>query len=298
MAVRRIGVAPTPRSLFGTQLRRLRERAGFTQEQLADRIRYSDSTVAAIEAGRRAPAEGAPERLDAALKAGDHLTRLAEDLGEGLRANAVLHPEWFREWPEREREAARIRWYEPTFVPGLLQTEAYARALLSGRKGSQQMDAEEMVAARLERQTILDRDDPTELWVVMDEAVLMREAGGPDVMGQQCERLAEMARRSHVMIQLIPRSITVHEGLNAGGFAIADLQQGRQVAYQETALHGQALYDPEHIATLLDAWDRLKALAQSVPDSLALVEEAGRTWTSAACSGARPATAEPTAGAA
>jgi hypothetical protein len=160
------------------------------------------------------------------------------------------------------------------------------------------MDAEEMVAARLERQTILDRDDPTELWVVMDEAVLMREAGGPDVMGQQCEQLAEMARRSHVMIQLIPRSITVHEGLNAGGFAIADLQQGRQVAYQETALHGQALYDPEHVATLLDAWDRLKALAQSVPDSLALVEEAGRTWTSAAGSGANPATAEPTAGAA
>jgi transcriptional regulator with XRE-family HTH domain len=296
MAVRRIGVAPTPRSLFGTQLRRLRERAGLTQEQLADRIQYSDSTVAAIEAGRRAPAEGAPERLDAALNAGDHLARLAEDLGEGLRANAVLHPEWFREWPEREHEAIRIRGYEPIFVPGLLQTEAYARALLSGRKGSQQMDAEEMVAARLERQTILDRDDPAELWVVMDEAVLVREVGGPEVMRQQCERLAEMARRSHVMIQLIPRSITVHEGLNAGGFAIADLQHGRQVAYQETALHGQALYDAEHVATLLDTWDRLKALAQSVPDSLALVEEAGRTWTSAACSGAKPATAEPTAG--
>jgi transcriptional regulator with XRE-family HTH domain len=296
MAVRRNGVAPTPRSLFGTQLRRLRERAGFTQEQLADRIRYSDSTVAAIEAGRRAPAEGAPERLDAALKAGDHLTRLAEDLGEGLRANATLHPEWFREWPEREREASRIRGYEPIFVPGLLQTESYARALLTDRKSSKAVDAGEIVAARLERQMILDRDDAPELWIVMDETVLMRPVGGPDVMREQCGQLSEMARRPNIMIQLIPRSIAVHEGLNAGGFAIADLRGGGQAGYQETALHGQTLHDPEHVSTLLDAWDRLKALAQSVPDSLALVEEAGRTWTSAAGSGANPATAEPTAG--
>jgi len=298
MAVRRIGIAPTPRSLFGTQLRRLRERAGLTQEQLADRIQYSDSTVAAIEAGRRAPAEGAPERLDAALNAGDHLARLAEDLGEGLRANPVLHPEWFREWPEREREATRIRIYQPVFVPGLFQTEAYARVLLTGRKGSRVADTEELVTARLERQGILDRDDPPELWAVIDEAVLMRPVGGPDVMREQCEHLAEMARCPNIMIQVIPRSVIVHEGLNAGGFEIADLQQGRQVAYQETALHGQTLNDPEYVAALLDAWDRLRALAQSVPDSLALVEETGRTWTSATCNGGRPATAGPTAGAA
>jgi hypothetical protein len=71
----------------------------------------------------------------------------------------------------------------------------------------------------------------------------------------------------------------VHEGLNAGGFAVADLHGGGKVGYQETALHGQTLHDHEHVAALLDAWDRLKALAQSVPDSLALMEEAGKTWT-------------------
>jgi transcriptional regulator with XRE-family HTH domain len=279
MTIRRNGAAPTPRSVFGAQLRRLRERAGLTQEQLADRISYSYSTVAAIETGRRAPAHDAPSLLDAALETGDQLTRLAEDLGEGLRRDATLHPEWFREWPEREREATRIRWYEPTFVPGLLQTEAYARALLTGHKGSRAVDAEEKVVARLDRQVILDRDDPPDLWVVMDESVLLRLAGGPDVMHEQCERLAEMAQRPNIMIQLIPRSITVHEGLNAGGFATADLQRGGQAGYQETALHGQTLHDHEHVGALLDAWDRLRALAQSVPDSLALVEEAGKTWT-------------------
>lgn len=279
MTIRRNGVVPTPRGVFGAQLKRLRERAGLTQEQLADQISYSYSTVAAIETGRRAPAHDAPALLDAALKAGDQLTRLAEDLGEGLRRDATLHPEWFREWPEREREATRIRIYQPVFVPGLFQTEAYARVLLTGRKGSRKADAEELVTARLERQSILDRDDPPELWVVIDEAVLMRQVGGPEVIREQCEHLVEMARRPNIMIQVIPRSVTVHEGLNAGAFEIADLQQGRQVAYQETALHGQTLHDPEHVVTLLDAWDRLKALAQSVPDSLALVEEAGTTWT-------------------
>jgi transcriptional regulator with XRE-family HTH domain len=209
MTSRRNGLTPTPRKVFGAQLRRLRERAGLTQEQLADLISYSYSTVAAIETGRRAPAPDAPGLLDAALKAGDQLTRLAEDLGEGLRRDSILHPEWFREWPEREREATRIRWYEPTFVPGLVQTEAYARALLTGRKGSRAANAEEMVSARLERQAIFDRNEPPELWVVMDEAVLMRQAGGPDVMAQQCEHLAEMAGRPNMMIQLIPRSITV-----------------------------------------------------------------------------------------
>jgi transcriptional regulator with XRE-family HTH domain len=279
MTGRRNGSAPTPRKVFGAQLRRLRERAGLTQEQLADLIGYSYSTVAAIETGRRAPAPDAPQRMDAALTTGNQLTGLAEDLGEGLRRDATLHPEWFREWPEREREATRIRGYEPIFVPGLLQTEAYARALLTGRKGSRAVDADEMVAARLERQAIFGRDDPPELWVVMDEAVLLRQAGGPDVMAQQCEHLAEMARRPNVMIQLIPRSVTVHEGLNAGGFVIADLNGGAKAGYQETALHGQTLHDPEHIGVLLDAWDRLKSLAQSVPDSLALVEEAGKIWT-------------------
>jgi transcriptional regulator with XRE-family HTH domain len=279
MTSRRNGLTPTPRKVFGAQLRRLRERAGLTQEQLADLISYSYSTVAAIETGRRAPAPDAPGLLDAALKAGDQLTRLAEDLGEGLRRDAILHPEWFREWPEREREATRLRIYQPVFVPGLFQTETYARVLLTGRKGSRMIDAEELVTARLERQIILDRDDPPELWVVIDEAVLMRQVGGPDVMREQCEHLAEMARCPNIMIQVIPRSVTVHEGLNAGGFEIADLRQGRQVAYQETALHGQTLHDPEYIAALLDAWDRLKALAQSVPDSLALMEEAGKTWT-------------------
>ncbi len=279
MTIRRNGVVPTPRGVFGAQLKRLRERAGLTQEQLADQISYSYSTVAAIETGRRAPAHDAPALLDAALKAGDQLTRLAEDLGEGLRRDATLHPEWFREWPEREREATRIRGYEPIFVPGLLQTESYARALLTGRKGGRAIDAEGIVASRLERQTIFDRDDPPELWVVVDEAVLLRLVGGPDVMREQCERLAEMAQRPNVMVQLIPRSVTVHEGLNAGGFAIADLQGGGQAGYQETALHGQTLHDHDHVAALLDAWDRLRALAQSVPDSAALVEEAGTTWT-------------------
>lgn len=160
MTFRNNGYVPSPRRVFGAQLRRIRERAGLTQEQLAELISYSYSTVAAIETGRRAPAAGAPEQMDAVLKTGDRLAALAEDLGEGLRLSSVLHPEWFRDWQRMEAEATAMRWYEPLLVPGALQTQAYARAVLRTRAGNTDEEIEEMVAARIESQAILDRPKP------------------------------------------------------------------------------------------------------------------------------------------
>jgi len=278
MTFRRIGDPPSPRKVFGAQLRRLRERAGMTQEQLADRISYSDSTVAAIEAGRRAPATGAPERLDTALKTEDRLTTLAEDLGDGLRLTSVLHPEWFRDWQRMEAEATAMRWYEPLLVPGLLQTQSYAQAVLRTRVGDSAEEIEEMVAARMERQAILERPKPPMLWVVIDEGLLHRPVGGPQVMGEQVRHLAAAARQPNIVVQVISADVGAHEGLR-GSFVLMDFASAAPAAWQDGAVRGQAVDDADGLAALTVTWDTLKSEALSRPASLKLIEEVGSTWT-------------------
>src|SRR5207248_790644 len=103
--------------------------------------------------------------------------------------------------------------FEQTLVPGLLQTAEYARAVLSTRIGATEDEVDQLLASRLERQAILDRDDPPLLWVVIDEGVLRRPVGGADVMGAQVEYLTEMASRPSVVIQVIPCAVGAHEGL-------------------------------------------------------------------------------------
>jgi transcriptional regulator with XRE-family HTH domain len=277
MTMGRNGVVPTPRGVFGGQLRRLRERAGLTQEQLASLIGYSYSTVAAIETGRRAPAYDAPERMDAALKTGDQLTGLAADLGDGLRLHATS-PEWFRDWQQMETQATSLRWYEPLLIPGLLQTQAYTRAVLRTRVGETDEEIEEMMAARLERQAILERPKPPTLWVVIDEAVLRRPVGGPEVMAEQVMHLAEAARRPGIVVQVIPAAVGAHEGLR-GSFVLMDFAGAQGTAWQDGAVRGQAIADADGIVAMTVMWDTLKSEALSRSVSLKLIEEAGKTWT-------------------
>jgi hypothetical protein len=164
-------------------------------------------------------------------------------------------------------------------VPWLLQTQDYARALLANRIGSSPDDTEEIVAARMERQSILVREEPPELWVVIDEAVLHRPVGGAFVMREQLDHLAKTARRSNVVVQVIPAAVGVHEGLPGAGFIIADFADVPPVAYQDTAVRGQVIEDSDDIAVLTATWDRLRAEALPRTASLDLVEEVAKKWT-------------------
>jgi len=128
-------------------------------------------------------------------------------------------------------------WYEPLVVPGLLQTEEYARAILSARPDGYLDDLEEQVAARLARQAILDRTGAPQLWCILDEGVLHRAIGGSKVMRSHLYRLAEVAEHPKTTIQVI-RSGGAHAGLLAH-FVIADLDGKPPVAYLETAAQGQ-----------------------------------------------------------
>src|SRR5580658_9375923 len=250
--------AGTPAGVFGAELRYYRTRAGLSQKDLAPRANVSHDVISKIETGERPPAEDFPPRLDAIpeLDTRGALTRLWDHLKKGQKQR--LHG-WFQEWADIEAQATVLRWYEPLVIPGLLQTEDYARAILSARPDGNLDDLDEQVAARLARQAVLDRPDAPQLWCVLDEGVLHRAIGGSKVMRSQLYRLADMAEHSKVTIQVIPGAIA-HAGL-LGGFIVADLDARPPVVYLETAAEGHVTDSPDVATHVALSFDRLRAEA-------------------------------------
>ena len=271
--------AGNPRVVFGKLLRHYRTRAGLSQEQLGALVYLTGDMVAKIERGDRTASEKFVLDCEALpkLAAQGTLQLLWNELRESFTSR--LYPGWFAPWPDLEARAAKLRWFELAVIPGLLQTEGYARALLTDRIGFRG-DRDEAVAARMERAAILDWDDPPELWAVIDEAVLRRPVGGADVMAGQIKHLLHMARRPTIVVRVILATVGVHDGLAGTGFVIADSDDGSPTAaYQDTAIRGQVTDDATDIASLTATWERVTAEALPRSTSLALIEEIGRTWT-------------------
>jgi len=268
----------TPRQVFGAMLRYYRERAGLSRTDLARQISKSVSLIQAIELGQRAATADVTEDLERVLPADGALTRLRDEIGDGL--GYQTYPSWFQEWLVSEREAKKLRWFEPMLVPGLLQTEDYARAIFRARFGMTSEEIDEQVAG-LKRHEILAREQPPALWVIVDEAVLRRPVGGRCVMREQVNRLIDAAQRPHVSIQAISSAVGAHRGLSAGAFIIADFEDAPAVAYQDTACQGQFVDRREDVETLTDCWDTLVREALPWAASQALLEEVAKSWTSA-----------------
>lgn len=252
---------------FADELRRAREAAGMSQEQLASAINFSKSTVAMVETCHRPPKSDFAAGVDRALHADGRFERMREKL---LRAEAT--PEWFRPWVEYEDEATVLRTYELVFVPGLLQTEQYARAVLAGAD-----DVDSMVAARMDRQRILARDRPPQFVVVVDEAVLRRPIGGPEVMRRQLASLAEAAERW--IIQVVPQATDYYYPGLDGPFVIATID-GRDVVYIPTGLRGFIADGSEIVAEAKRRWDAIRAEALSRRQSRDLILEVAESWNS------------------
>ncbi len=271
--------ARTPRQVFGAMLRYYRERAGLTRTDLARQISKSVSLIQAIELGQRAATAEVTEDLERVLPTDGALARLRDEMGDGLGYQA--YPSWFQEWLVSEREAKKLRWFEPMLVPGLLQTENYARAIFEARFGMTDEKIDQQVAARLKRQEILAREQPPALWVILDEAVLRRPVGGRYVMREQVNRLIDAAQRPYVSIQVISAAVGAHRGLSAGAFIVADFEDAPAIGYQDTACQGQIVDRHEDVETLVDCWDTLVREALPWAASQALLEEAAKSWTSA-----------------
>jgi transcriptional regulator with XRE-family HTH domain len=270
----------SPRAVFGAMLRHYRVRAGLTQDQVGSLAHVSGKLISAYENGWRVPTRPTTSDIDlvAELSTQGALTELWDQFEDGM--NYQAYPDWFQDWPDKEASATTLRGFEPLVIPGLLQTDLYARAVLSTRIGATEDEIDELVSARLKRQEVLTKTNPPTLWVILDEWVLRRPVGNQHVMLEQVNRLIEAVQRPNIVFELIPEDAGAHEGLYGGGFAIADFKDAPSVAYQESAVQGQIVQDPEHVGTLMTRWTTLGTEALPRKASITRLEEAAKSWTS------------------
>jgi transcriptional regulator with XRE-family HTH domain len=240
--------------LFAAELKAVRTRAGLSQEELALKINYSASLVAMVESCRRAPALDFAKRCDDVLGTPGTLARLQH------HGRTAPFPVWFLPYAEIEATAAQLRLFEHALVPGLLQTEDYARAILSVDHPIAEDDLEERVAARMERQSILAREKPPRLWVVLDEGVLHRQIGSAKIMQEQLLHVADMASQPNITVEVVPFSAGAHSGL-LGACVIADINDGSRVGYLETLAEGFILETPSALANVVLIFDTLRSEA-------------------------------------
>ncbi|MFI6638194.1 helix-turn-helix domain-containing protein [Streptomyces sp. NPDC050504] len=256
--------------VLGKRLKDLRERAGLSREEAAKVLRVAPATIRRMETAEVALKIpyvqlllGAYGGTDAETEAFVELAEEANKPGWWQRFHDVL-PNWFSMYVSLEGSASLLRTYEPHFVPGLLQTEAYARGIMrTGSMGhTSPEDIERHVALRMERQALLTRADAPRLWVVMDETVLRRTVGTADEMRAQADRLLESAELPNVTLQIAEFGSGHHPGTYGPfvifRFAVPELQD---MVYSEY-LTGAVYFDsrPE-VAAYLEVMDRMAAQA-------------------------------------
>ncbi|MFE7119681.1 Scr1 family TA system antitoxin-like transcriptional regulator [Streptomyces sp. NPDC057654] len=252
---------------FGAVVQALREHAGLSRVEFGSVVRFSHHTVASVELGRRMPdkdfverAEGVLGNTNALRKAARHLTRRP-----GLAA-------WFREWARLEKVAATLGTYECRLVPGLLQTEAYARAAFANRippLSDDQMEAQ--VVARMERQRLLKERPNTEFSFIIEEHILRRGLGGVEVTIGQLDHILAVATWRNTSIQIMPTFSCRHAGLD-GPLSLLETADGRRLAYSEGQKNGRLIAEPKEASVLHQRYATLRSQALSPLDSVGLLE--------------------------
>ncbi|MEV7279573.1 helix-turn-helix transcriptional regulator [Streptomyces sp. NPDC093111] len=259
--IRNLDPSASPLDYYGSELRRLREEAKLSQDQLGDILFCTGSLIGQVETAKKLPTRQFSERLDAALMTGGLFSRLI-----GLVLKSQL-PNWFQPYAEMEAKATYISTFQSQLVYGLLQTPAYARAVLGART---EADVEGKLAARMERQRILDRESPPLLWVVLSEAVLRQELGGRDVMREQLAHLLAIQEREWAKIQILPFRAGAHAGM-LGSFTLLRFDDDPDLVYTEDFFRGHMTADPAAFKEGSLRYDHLRAAALSVEESAALI---------------------------
>jgi transcriptional regulator with XRE-family HTH domain len=275
------GSGPTAlRILLGSQLRKLREAKNVTREEAGHLIRGSESKISRMELGR----VGFKERdvadlltlygvVDQQARAAVlDLVATANEPGWWHRFNDVL-PTWFQAYVGLEEAAARIRTYEVQFVPGLLQTKEYARAVVTaGAVGIGSEEIAKRVDLRLERQRILDKPDGPVFWAVIDEAALRRPIGGAEVMRAQLEHLIDLMRQPNITIQIMPFSFGGHSA-EGGAFSVLRFPDPDlpDVVYVEQLASALYLDKREDVDRYTEVMERLCAVSTTPDETVELL---------------------------
>ncbi|WP_326798294.1 helix-turn-helix domain-containing protein [Streptomyces sp. NBC_01808] len=253
---------------FGAMVQALREHAGLSREQLGEHVRYSKHMVASIEVGRRMPPVDFAERAEPVLGNTGALRRSVPHLARrpGLAR-------WFREWARLEKEAISLYTYECRLIPGLLQTEAYARTLFMHQLpplGSEQIEAQ--WEARAQRQRLLRERENTAFSFILEEHLFLRQMGGAEVTRELIDHVLEIAEQLNVEIQLMPQVRRTHAGLD-GPMQLLETPENQWFAYNEGQRGGLFISDPKEISVLQRRYARMCAQALTPEDSTSLLQQ-------------------------
>lgn len=264
------------RRRLGVELRRCREAAGVTIDMVAERLGCSPSKISRIETGHTGATPGdVKDMLDiyrVSPEATEELVQIARD----ARQKGWWHPfstVLSSAYVGLEAEARSIRAYEQQVIPGLLQSEDYAMALIrSARWDDTEQRNAQRVRVRMERQSLLIQDDPIDLWVVLDEAVVSRPVGGDAVMRDQLQQLVDTARLPNVTLQILPFAVGAHAGMD-GAFAILDFPSAGDpaVVFAENAAGGLFLEKDDELRKYLTVFDTIRASALDPAESIDMI---------------------------
>jgi transcriptional regulator with XRE-family HTH domain len=260
----------TPRAFLAREIRLAREAKGMSAAALGKAVFVSESLVRAWESGRYIPKPDQIDDLEKALGTNGILARMAEDL-----VNNEAVPEFMGKWLTVERGARILLTYQPMLIPGLLQTEDYAREVIV-KSGRLVNDISERVQARMDRQEILTVENDVTFVVIVDEGALNRAVVSPKVMYEQLVHIHEVAQQPNVHFFVVPDTVGAYPGC-AGGFIIATID-GREVVYVDDAFSGDILESEEDVTTMKRVWESIRLEAVSGQQSRELLEKAIEKW--------------------
>lgn len=252
-------------SAYGSLLRHLRKRAGMTQEQLAEAVGYSLDLVASVEQGRRPAKATFTLAAERALEARGVLDVLQDEV------DRAKLPRFFRNFALIEAEALSRFSYDPLLVPGLLQTEAYARSLFAGHcPPLSEETIDQHTEARLGRQKLLTREPMAELSFIIGEDALRDPVGDSEVMREQWQRLLEVGALRNVELQIMPARRGFHPGKN-GAFVVVESKENDHLGYFESQGVGCMVQDPADVSAFALRYGKLRSQALNVEDSALLI---------------------------
>ncbi len=258
---------------IGRQIKLLRERAGLTQKELGVRLRFGEDLISSVERGRRVPQPELLEAADEALGAGGLLKGVTGDVLKAKSRARVRHPSWFRDYARIEADAVEVNFFSTLTVPGLLQTEDYARLIFSAYQPLLPEETiERRVAARLARQELLTRWPAPLVTAVIEESVLRRRLGGTEVLRGQLRHLLTLGRLRSTTLQVLPMASRGHGGLE-GPFILLTPKGRQQVGYVEAQGINRLITEPDRVRILAARYGSIRAQALTPDESLALVEK-------------------------
>ncbi|MEU1008295.1 helix-turn-helix transcriptional regulator [Streptomyces sp. NPDC005890] len=260
-------------AVLGKQLKLMRERAGLNQREFGQLVGYGPDQISAMERGVRTPRPEFLRRADEILGANGMFIAVIPEVEEAMTRARTRHPEWYRGYAALEEQASALHVYSNLLVPGLLQTEAYAEAVFAQWRPLLSEEAiAKRVADRMARQQKFDVWPSATFSFVLDESVLLRPLGGPEVHAQQLQNLLRIGSLRTVELQVMPMDRAEQPSMD-GPFNLLMVRKGEQVAYVEIHTYPRLISDAEEVGVLAERYGLLRAQALRPSESLDLIEK-------------------------